>query len=71
MLAGDLAAAGRGGVLAAVRADRSLAADVSTVDSADTATGQILTVYAVAEQAAGHAGHYGLAPSADATVPAT
>jgi hypothetical protein len=70
VVAGDSASAGGNGVLGQIRADRSLAAGVSTVDNADTAAGQIATVYAVAEQAAGRSGQYGQAANADATFPA-
>jgi hypothetical protein len=69
VVVGDLAAAGRNGVLGQVRADRALAANVSTVDSIDTASGQIAAAYAVAEQAAGGSGQYGVAPNADAVFP--
>jgi hypothetical protein len=70
VVVGDLASAGRDGVVGQIRADPSLAASVSTVDSGDTAAGQIATVYAVAEQAAGGSGQYGLAANADAAFPA-
>jgi hypothetical protein len=69
VVAGDLAAAGRNGAVGQIRADQSLAATVSTVDSVDTAAGQIAVVYAVAEQAAGQAGQYGVAANAAATFP--
>jgi hypothetical protein len=69
VVVGDLASADRNGVVGQIRADQSLAASVSTVDSIDTAAGQIAAVYAVAEQVAGKAGQYGVAPNADATFP--
>ena len=70
-LANALDRGGKGAVVVGgqVRADRSLAANVSTVDSVDTAAGQIAAVYAVAEQAAGRSGQYGVAPNAEATFP--
>lgn len=70
VVAGDLAAAGPGGALSAVRADQSLAAEVSTVDNMDTAAGQVATVYALREQAGGGAGQYGVAVNAEAALPA-
>lgn len=70
VVVGDLASAGHNGAVGRIRADQSLAASVSTVDSVDTAAGQIATVYAVAEQAAGRSGQYGVAANADATFPA-
>lgn len=69
VVVGDLAAAGKAGALGAIRADQSLAAEVSTVDSVDTAAGQVAAVFAVAEQAAGKAGQYGVAANADAAFP--
>jgi hypothetical protein len=70
VVAGDFAAAGPGGALTAVRADQSLAAEVSTVDSVDSPAGQVATVYALGEQAAGRAGQYGAAANAEAALPA-
>jgi len=55
------------GVVALVR-DSDLAADVSTVDPVETTTGRIVTVLALAEQAAGRAGEYGV-DAADGAVP--
>lgn len=69
VVAGDLASAGKAGALGAIRADQSLAASVSTVDSVDTAAGQIACVFAVGEQAGGKAGQYGMATNADAAFP--
>jgi hypothetical protein len=39
------------------------------VDSVETAAGQVATVYALAEQAAGRAGQYGAAANAEAALP--
>jgi Copper transport outer membrane protein, MctB len=69
VVAGDLPSADTGGAVAAVRADQSMAATVSTVDSVDTAAGQVATAYALSEQAAGRAGQYGVAANAEAALP--
>lgn len=66
-----------GGVLSSLRRDDTLASDVSSVDRADTASGQIAVVYALVERlraaaAAGErpaAGHYGTGPGADRPLP--
>ena len=67
VVAGAAASAADGGYLAAIR-DGDVAHGVSTVDVADTAAGQVLTVLALAEQAAGEAGQYGI-DAADGTLP--
>ncbi len=56
-----------GGYVAAIR-DSDVAQDVSTVDVADTAAGQVVTVLAAAEQADGKAGQYGI-DAADGAMP--
>lgn len=56
-----------GGYIAAIR-DSDVAQDVSTVDVADTAAGQVVTVLAAAEQAEGKAGQYGI-DAADGAMP--
>ncbi|MBM6403707.1 copper transporter [Phycicoccus sp. CSK15P-2] len=53
-------------VVATLRADASTAGEVSGVDDAGDPTGITSTVFALAEQADGGAGQYGLEPSADA-----
>ena len=60
VVAGDLASAGEGGLVAAVRSDRSAAAAVSTVDNVDTPAGRISTVLAVAAERRGTSGEYGV-----------
>ncbi len=55
------------GVVALVR-DSELAADVTTVDPVETTTGRVVTVLALAEQAEGRAGEYGV-DAADGAVP--
>ncbi|CCH88602.1 conserved exported protein of unknown function [Modestobacter italicus] len=60
VVAGDLASAGEGGLVEAVRSDRSAAAAVSTVDNVDTAAGRISTVLALAAERRGTSGEYGV-----------
>ena len=60
VVAGDLASAGDGGLVEAVRSDRSAAAAVSTVDTVDTPAGRISTVLAVAAERRGTSGEYGV-----------
>lgn len=59
VVAAPLAGAAPSGVLTGVRQDVAVAKLVSTVDSADTPAGAIVTVLALAEQAAGRVGQYG------------
>ena len=69
VVAGPETAAGSGGLLEAVRADGSLSDDVSTVDSVDTAYGEVVAVLSLHEQAAGRAGRYGTGPGSQAAAP--
>lgn len=62
-------AAGPRGLLAALRTSAATAETVSTVDSTEARAGQLVTVLALAEQAAGSTGHYGVGPRADAVLP--
>lgn len=62
VVAAPRSAADRGGLLAALRA--APPQGVSTVDSADTGTGRVNTVLALAQQVTGGAGHYGSGPGA-------
>ena len=71
VVAGTAAAAGQHGLVAAVRADRGLSSAVSTVDDADRAVGQVASVLALAQQAAGRSGQYGTASGARAPFPPT
>ncbi len=57
-------AAGEGNLVAQVRADQELATMVSTVDNVTTATGQLVTAWAVADLSTGRVGHYGTAAGA-------
>jgi hypothetical protein len=58
-----------GGVLAAVRDDGELSSAVSTVDTGETAMGDLTAVFALVEQASGEAGSYGFGSGASAPVP--
>jgi hypothetical protein len=69
VLAGPLASAREGGVVKAVRDDVVAARDVSTVDALGRTAGQVVTVLALAEQAAGKAGHYGAVDAANGPMP--
>lgn len=71
VVAGSAAAAGRNGLVSAVRADGGLASAVSTVDHADRPVGQVAAVFALAQQAAGRTGQYGTAAGAGAPFPPT
>lgn len=71
VVAGTPAAAGKDGLVGAVRADSGLASAVSTVDHADRPVGQVAAVFALAQQGAGRSGQYGTASGADAPFPPT
>jgi hypothetical protein len=60
VVAGDLASAGDGGLVAAVRSQQTATAIVSTVDNAGTAAGRISTVLALAAEARDSSGEYGV-----------
>lgn len=53
-----------------IRADRDLAAEVSTVDNLESSGGRLATTLATAWEAIGESGHYGTAADAQAPVPA-
>ncbi|MFC4532822.1 copper transporter [Sphaerisporangium dianthi] len=69
VVVGAVPASTAAGVVATLRADSDAAAKVSTVDNPDMAFGQAVVVYALREQAAGEAGHYGLGSDATALEP--
>ncbi len=69
MLAGPVASARAGGQIKAVRDDVTAAKDVSTVDSLGRTAGQVVTVMALAGQAAGRTGQYGAVDAADGAMP--
>jgi hypothetical protein len=60
VVAGDLASAGDGGLVTAVRAEQGTTSAVSTVDNLTTAAGQISTVLALAAESRGTSGEYGV-----------
>lgn len=70
VVAGPPSSAGGRGMLAYVRNSATTAEDVSTVDSAYSRAGQLVTVLTLAEQVDGDVGHYGVAAGADSLVPA-
>jgi hypothetical protein len=70
VVAGPIAAARDGGVIESVRREVVTAQEVSTVDTLDRTAGQVVAVMALAEQAAGKAGHYGSVDAADGVMPA-
>jgi hypothetical protein len=69
VLAGPLAAAQGDGEVAAVRSDVDATKDVSTVDSVDRVDGQVVTILALAQQAAGRVGQYGAVHAASGAMP--
>jgi hypothetical protein len=69
VVAGPLASARSGGVVAGVRQDVGTAQKVSTVDTIDRVAGQVVAVMALAQQARGETGHYGSVNAADGVMP--
>ena len=69
VLGGPEGSAADGSLIAAVRADRNLRRDVSTVDVVSAPSGQVAAVLALNEQAQGKAGQYGYGPGADGPMP--
>lgn len=69
VVAAPVGAGREGGVVAAVRAGADTAGTVSTVDTFDGTAGRVVAIQALAEQAAGQAGHYGSAEAADGAMP--
>jgi len=69
VVAGPATAADSGGLLDVVRSDKAARSAVSTVDTLDAPSGVIATVFALAEQAVGRSGSYGIGPGADAPLP--
>jgi hypothetical protein len=70
VVAGPIAAARAGDVIDSVRREVVTAREVSTVDTLERVAGQVVSVMALAEQAAGGAGHYGSVDAADGVMPA-
>lgn len=58
-----------GGLVRALRGSGRAAETVSTVDFAGTATGRVVAVFALAREAAGKTGHYGVGPRAGSYLP--
>jgi hypothetical protein len=69
VVAGTPAAAAKSGLVGAVRADSGLTSAVSTVDDADRPVGQVASVFALAQQAAGRSGQYGTGSGVDGPFP--
>jgi hypothetical protein len=69
VLAGPVASARTGGQVKAVRDDVKVSRDVSTVDSLGRTAGQVVTIMALAGQAAGRTGQYGAVDAADGAMP--
>jgi hypothetical protein len=69
VLAGDAGSAGPVGAVGVARAEGGAAGGLSTVDDAQSPVGQVAAVLALREQANGHAGRYGEAPTAKAAIP--
>jgi hypothetical protein len=69
VVAGPVTAAGKGGLIAAVRDDDSLSRNVSSVDTVDSPFGAVSAVLALREQAGGGSGRYGQGPGAQAAAP--
>jgi hypothetical protein len=69
VVAGPESAAGTGGLIAALRADGNLSDNVSSVDTVDTAYGEVAAILALHEQATGRAGRYGQGPGSDTAAP--
>jgi hypothetical protein len=69
VVAGPVASARAGGVVKAVRDDVSASRDVSTVDTLGRTAGQVVTIMALAGQAAGQTGQYGAVDAADGAMP--
>lgn len=69
VVAGPSASVLEGGLLRALRGDSDRDANVSSVDNAERAVGQVAVVLALAEQLAGRAGRYGGGQGATAPVP--
>jgi hypothetical protein len=70
VVAGPIAAARKNGVIESIRREVVTARQVSTVDTLDRVTGQVVAIMALAEQAGGAAGHYGSVDAADGVMPA-
>lgn len=68
VVAGPVSSSTDGGIVKAVR-DSDATSNVSTVDVTDVAAGRVVTVLAVAKEAAGQSGAWGTSRSADGALP--
>lgn len=68
VISGTASSAEAGGVIAALRADDTASAEVSTVDSAETSPGQFATVVALAAEVNGQSGQYGQVGDVDGPI---
>jgi hypothetical protein len=71
VVVGPTGAAGSRGVIGAVRANAAASAVLSTVDSSETAMGQIAGVLALAARTRGTVGQFGAVKAADGALPGT
>jgi Copper transport outer membrane protein, MctB len=69
VLAGPAGAARKGGLLRTVRDDSALSNRISTVDTADSGSGGVVTMLAIAQDLAGGTGQYGAVDAADGALP--
>ncbi len=69
VVAGSGTVAGDNGVIGSIRQNKTLSAEVSTVDDADRPSGQVTTVLALADEGKGKTGQYGIAGNADSAFP--
>ncbi len=69
VLAGPADAARDGGLIRKIRDDVGLSASLSTVDSAGTGAGAVVSLLAAAQDLKGGTGQYGAVDAADGPVP--
>jgi hypothetical protein len=69
VVSGPPASGEEGGLVYAIRNDDSASSDLSTVDVADEPSGQIVTVFALVQQAQGKVGQYGYVGNTDGPIP--
>lgn len=69
VVAGPPQSADPRGLVAAVRSSGEGAAEVSTVDAVTLRAGRVVTALALAQQAKGESGHYGVGPGAESVLP--
>jgi len=69
VVAGPVASAREGGLVAAIRGDVVAAREVSTVDSLGHTAGEVVSVMALAGQASGEVGHYGAVDASGGAMP--